>query len=371
MCMKTKIPRDDIHWTWRTIDGFNKAFNFAMSPREPGKTDTTWWNKIYSDWFYTKRPWMYLVRQSVEITQAMIQDIEDTINKWSIEDVKLKYTKGNFKDGIVDVFIGDELFFRIVSLSIPLRRIKLAKIPNIGGVFMDEYIIDPRTGEKYQPHEAFKIKEAYTTWRRSYEGKGFLKCYFAGNPYSLFNPLFVEWDVDISALRKDEYIYDGEKWILKHNIFIGDMFAIEWGVLHPLLKKQLKEKNPLYQFDEEYNKYALEGIAINDANIRLGEMPVNYTLQFVLRYQNRNIGIFKNKYIESLSDQYFCQFIDEVSARRTIYCFDFSDMMDRTILLSIDERERLQRFKEGIRKRLVVFKDINVYYFIEEIYKNI
>lgn len=358
MCMKTKIPRDNIHWSWRPIDGYNKPFNFGMSPREPGKTDCTWWEKIYTSWYNNKTPWMYLVRQSVEITEAMIQDIEDTINKWSIEEVKFKYTKGNFKDGIVDVKIGDDLFFRVVSLSIPLRRIKLAKIPNIGGVFMDEYIIDPRTDEKYIKNEAFKIKEAYTTWRRSYEGTGFLKCYFAGNPYSLFNPLFVDWNVDISKLRKGE-------------TYVGDTFTIHWGVLHPELKKMLLEKNPLYQFDEDYNQYALEGTAINDANIRVGEMPKNYSLQFVLRYQKRNIGIFKNNYIDDMCDKYFCKFIDEVSSRRCIYCFEFADMVDRTILLSLDEREKLKRFKESFRKRLVVFEDINVYYFIEEIYKNI
>ena len=168
--MKTKIPRDNIHWSWRPIDGYNKPFNFVMSPREPGKTDSTWWEKIYCPWCEKKTPWMYLVRQSIEITEAMIQDIEDTLNKWSVEEIKFQYTKGNFKDGIVDVKINGELFFRIVSLNIPLRRIKLAKIPNIGGVFMDEYIINPKMDEKYIKGEAFKIKEAYTTWRRSYDG---------------------------------------------------------------------------------------------------------------------------------------------------------------------------------------------------------
>ena len=356
--MITKIPRDNIHWTWRDLDGYNKPFIFGMSPREPGKTDCTWWEKIYSKWFYNKKPWMYVVRQSVEITEAMIQDINDTINKWSIDRIEFKYTKGTFKDGIVDVKIGDDLFFRIVSLSIPLRRIKLAKIPNIGGIFMDEYIIDPRSGEKYLPNEAFKIKEAYTTWRRSYEGSGFLRWYFAGNPYSLFNPLFVDWNVKIEKLRKGE-------------CYVGDMYVIKWGKLHPELKKILLEKNPLYQFDEDYNEYAMEGTAVNDKNIRLGELPANYQLQFVLRDNGKNIGIFRNNYIEDLCDKYFCQFLDEVSAKRTIYCFDFQDMMDRTILLSLDEREKLQRFKEAMRKRSVVFKDINVYYFIEEIYKNL
>ena len=356
--MKTKIPRDNLHLSWRPIDGYNKAFNVVMSPREPGKTDSMWWEKIYCPWCSNKRPWMYVVRQSVAITEALIQDIQDIINKWSVDPVTFNYKKGTFKDGICDVFIKDELFFRIVSLSIPLQRIKLAKIPNIGGCFSDEYIIDPRSGEKYLPNEAFKIKEAYTTWRRSYEGNGFLKWYFAGNPYTLFNSLFVSWNVDVNKLRKGEF-------------YVGDTYVIYWATLHPELKKLLLEKNPLYQFDEDYNQYALEGTAINDVNIMIGELPPNYQLEFVLRYQKKNIGIFKNNYIDDLSDRYFCQFLDEVSAKRTIYCFDFSDMMSRTILVSFDERERLQRFKDAMRKRSVVFKDINVYYFIEEIYKNL
>ena len=373
--------------SWRPIDGFNKSINFFMSPREPGKTDTTWWEKIYCKWVVDKKPWGYLVRQVVEINEAMILDIENTINLWSPEPVEFKYTKGAFKDGMVDVKIGDELFIRIVALTITLRRIKTAKIPNIGGIFFDEYIIDPRTGEKYLPDEYFKLKELYTTWRREYRGDGMLKIYFAGNPYSLFNPLFVGLGVDISKLKKDVYIDtetinglyvfpDGIQFYypiykLKHNIYVGDVYAIEWGVLHPALKKWLLTKNPFYQFDEDYNQYALEGTAINDRNIKVSNLPVNFALEFVLRVQNKNIGIFKNNYIDDLEDKFFCKFIDEVSARRVIYCFDFGDMMDRTILMSIDERMKLQRFKEAIRKRLVSFEDINVYYFIEEVYKNL
>ena len=79
--MMTKIPRDNLHMSWRTIDGFNKPINVFISPREPGKTDTTWWEKIYSNWVEDSRPWAYLVRQVVEITEAIIQDIEDNIKR--------------------------------------------------------------------------------------------------------------------------------------------------------------------------------------------------------------------------------------------------------------------------------------------------
>ena len=369
--MKTSTPRDNIHMSWRTLDGFNKAINCFISPREPGKTDTTWWEKIFSNWMEDGRPWVYLVRQVVEITEAMIQDIENTINKWAIDPIELQFTKGAFKDGIVDVKIKGKLFIRIIALSIPLRRIKLAKVMNIGGIFMDEYIIDPRSQEKYLPNEYFKIKELYTTYRREYQGKGMLKMYFCGNPYSLFNPLFVGLGVDVSLLRKDEYREINGQWRLYHHIYVGDEYAIEWGVLHPELKRLLLEKNPFYKFDEEYNQYALEGMAVNDRNIKLSKQPRNFYLAFVLKMSGKNIGIFQNNYLEELEDKYFCKFLDEVSARRTIYCFEFEEMVERSILMSIDERLKLQRFKNAMRKRMVSFEDINVYYYIEEAYKNL
>ena len=369
--MKTRTPRDKLHMSWRTLDGFNKAINGFISPREPGKTDTTWFEKIFSNWIEDGRPWVYFVRQVVEINEAMIQDIENTINKWAIDPIELQYTKGAFKDGIVDVRVKDKLFFRIIALSIPLRRIKLAKVPNIGGIFMDEYIIDPRTGEKYIQNEYFKIKEAYTTYRREYQGKGMLKLYFCGNPYSLFNPFFVGLGVDVSKLKKDEYKLVNGEYKLIHHIYVGDEFAIEWGVLHPKLKEWLLEKNPFYKFDEDYNQYALEGMAVNDKNIRLAKQPKNFYLSFVLKMAGKYIGIFQNNYLEDLEDMYFCKFLDEVSTRRCIYCFEFEEMVDRSILMSIDERMKLQRFKNAMRKRLVSFEDINVYYYIEEAYKNL
>ena len=373
--------------TWRAIDGLNKSINAFISCREPGKTDATWWGKIYSGWCDDSRPWIYFVRQVVEITSAMLQDIEDTINKWAIEPIELEYPKGQLKEGIVDVKIKGKLFFRVVALSLPLRRIKLAKIPNIKGIFMDEFIINPKSGEKYLKDEYFKIKEAYTTYRRSYEGKGQLKMYFCGNPYSLFNPLFVGLGVDVSKLTKDVYVpienssfhyvfpdgveFDDKIYVLKQNIYAGDSFAVEWGVIHPILKRWLIEKNPFYQFDEEYNDYALEGCAVNDRNIKLGTLPTNFYMSFVIKIDGKNIGIFQNNYAEDLEDQYFCKFVSEVSARRSIYCFDFNEMVERSILVSMEERMKFQRFKTAMRKRLVSFEDINVYYYMEEVYKNL
>jgi len=32
---------------------------------------------------------------------------------------------------------------------------------------------------------------------------------------------------------------------------------------------------------------------------------------------------------------------------------------------------KLQRFKDAMRKRLVTFEDINVYYYVKEVYQNV
>ena len=346
---------DNLHYDFRAIDGYNKPFNFILSPRELGKTSMFWIKKAYRIWKENKKPWIYCVRKSVEITEALINSIADTtINKFTDDNVIFRYTKGSFKDGITDVFIGNELFFRIVSLSIALQRIKKAVLKNIAGVVMDEYVVNPNLNEKYVKGEATIIKEAYTTWRR--EAEGVLKWYFFANPYSLYNPLFLYWKVDTNKIKLDDF-------------YVGDTYVIHTPMLSEELKNKLLEENPLYKFDEEYRMYALLGKAMNDKNIKLGKLPQNYSLRFTFKVEDLFIGVFQANDYKDGEDKFFCKFIDTVSAKRVIYCFDFESMIERCQLLALDDRFKLQRFKDAMRKRLVSFEDINVYYKVQEVYE--
>lgn len=347
---------DNLHYSYRAIDGFPQPFKFVMSPREPGKT-TMLWLKFYNAWKIDKRPHFYLVRQVVEICDSLITTIFDSIlNVFTDDNIEPQYNKGAFKDGIVDVKINGEIFFRLVALSIKTQRIKKTVLNNARGSIMDEYIVNPKFGEKYLQGEAEKIKEAYSTWRRGTD-KDFTM-YFLGNPYSLFNPLFVDWGVNIADLKKGKFTS-------------GDIYVIHWAELNPELKKQLLEKNPLYKFDEDYSNYAIEGQAVNDIHIKTGDLPPNYRLKLAIRIEGHIIGIFQNQFYEDKEDRFYCKFIEDVSEKRTIFCFEFSELVDRTCLLSLEDRLKFQKFKEAMRKRLVSFQNINCYYFIEEVYKNI
>ena len=352
---------DDLHYTFREIDGYGKDINCVMSPREPGKTTMMWLTKIYSPFTKDKCPWIYLVRHVVEITEALIESIIDVnINKFSDDNVVAHYTKGSFSDGIVDVKITSKqfetpiTFFRIVALSIPLRRIKLAVLKNAKGSFMDEWIIDPKTGEKYIPNEWHKIKEAYTTWRRECNGR--FKMYFAGNPYSLFNPVFMGLKVDVRKLKKGEF-------------YVGDIFVIHWATLKEGLKKKLLELNPFYKFDEEYTQYALEGVAINDANIKIGSLPRNFILMFIFKKDGRYLGIYENySFDDESGENFYCEELENVGKRREVYCYDFEELVERCMIITRADRDKFARFKRALEKNSVLFSSSNVYYLIKEIY---
>lgn len=348
------IQFDNIHWNSRRIDSYNKDINFVFGPREPGKTTFMWVKKIYAEWKRDKRPFIYIVRKSVEINEALISSIFDVnINKFTDDNVEPKYNKGSFKEGIVDVFIGNDVFFRIVSLNIDLRRIKLAILKNARGSYMDEYIINPRNGEKYLKDEWYKLKEAYTTWRRECEGR--FKMWFTANPYSLYNPIFVGLDVDLTKLKKGE-------------ILVGPYWAIEWVVLSPELKTWLLEKNPFYQFDEDYSDYALEGTAINDKNIKLSSLPKDFYLQFIFRYEGKDIGIYRNRNILQDENRFYCSEITDYSKAKTVFCFNFEDIVGNSALLSYEDRLRFASLKKALAKNKVVFSSIPIYYLIVEIY---
>lgn len=352
------VQLDDIHYDFRNIDGYDKTWNFIMSPRDDGKTSMGWLKKIYWPWKKNHNPWIYLTRQVVEINDSMIQDISDTmINKFTDDNVTFKYNK-KFESGIVNVYVDDLLFFRIVSLSITLRRLKSAKVRNLAGVLMDEYIIDPRTDERYLNNEAFKIKEAYNTWRReAYNEK--LKVYILANPYSLYNPLFMDWKVDVNKLKKDSF-------------YVGSNFVIHWAILHPLLKKKLLEINPLYKDDEVYVSYALEGSAINDTNIKVRTLPDNFKLKYTFRVDGKYLGVFKNNILNIDADfVFFVKEVDVVSAKRVTFCYDFKELVDNTIIINGEDRLNLSMFKDGIRRNLVGYSNINMYYMIQEVYKNL
>ena len=356
------VERDNLHYTFRRIDGYDQAFNFVISGREAGKSTNFFIEKAYPIWKKHKAPVLFLVRNIVEITEGLLTTMQDVvINKFFDDNVKFQYSKASMRDGVVDIKINGELFMRVEALSITLRKIKQTILHNVSFIVFDEFIINPRMQEKYLPDEAFKFKELYTTNKRDrFDQTKPLKVYWLGNPYSLYNPYFVWLGISPAKLQFGK-IYNNENCVV-------DYYKISLGLREKILKE-----NPAYEFDEDYISYALEGKPVLDKNIKLGKLPQNYHLRFVFQQENKYIGVFQNNYWEDHADIYFCCFLSqkEISNRRVAYCFNFKDLISRSILLSNEDRNKFNKFKIAMRKRLVAFQSIDCYYLIEEIYYNL
>lgn len=357
------VERDNIHYNFRTIDGYDKPINIVISAREAAKSTSFNLDKAYYKWKKDGSTCLYLVRQVVEINEALITSIEENIiNKFTDDNVKFQFSKAAFRDGVVDIRIDDKLYMRILALSIPLRRIKQSLLKDVGVIVFDEFIINQRSGEKYLKNESFKISEIYTTYKR--ERKDIskpLKIYFLGNPYSLHNPVFMWLGIDVRKIKFGQCL-------------VGDNYVLQWYALSEALKEKILKDNPLYEFDEFYKSYAFDGQPVLDKNIKLLErVPLRYNLRFVFRIESKLIAVYQNNYWEDGADFYYCQFMSEkeLSKRRTAFCFDFGELMNQTALVDKSDLIKFNKFKIAMRKRQIAFQSIDCYYLVEEIYYNL
>lgn len=356
------IERDNLHFTFREVDGYNKDIVIVISAREGAKSTSFMLDKAYSKWKKTGATLLYLVMNAVEICDSLITSIQDNIiNKFTDDNVHFEYKTNEMEKGVCDIKINGKLFMRILACNVKLRKIKQSLLKDINAIVFDEFIINPRKGEKYVKGLAFTISEIYTTYKRERQDKSKpLKMYFLGNPYSLYNPIFLWLGVDVNKLKLGD-------------IYVGSNYVIQWYKLKQELRDKILAENPLYEFDEEYKAYAFDGKPVNDTNIKVGVQPLNYQLQFLFKHLNKYIGVFRNNYYEDGEDRYYCTILDKdkISNQRTAYCFDFAELVNRCALLSKEDRAQFYLFKNAMRKRKVVYSSIDCYYLVEEIYFNL
>ena len=349
---------DNLHFDFSQIDGYNKAFNMVISEREDGKT-TAFHVRKAKPAFLAGRPTILLRRQQVDITSAYIDSIERLQNKFAPEGKKyhFSYKRGEMKEGVCNIYCDEKLAYVVVAISTPLSRIKSLMVENPAYFFFDEFICNNRAGEKYLSDEAFKIMEIYNTFYR--EGVTAPKFYATANPYSLYNPLFVYFGVDPKAL-------------VERKIVSGVNFAAQFHDLKPELKEFILARNPLYKFENAYTRYALKGQAINDENIKVWpKVPANYKLDFVIAAEGKFLGVYYNSNYGNYENSYYVGYVDNVGSRRNIYCFDFKDLVARSVLFSSEDRRRFQLFKSSVRSRMVAYQSLECDYLVEEIYNSL
>ena len=342
---------DKIHYDISKLDGYNRAFNMIVSPRNDGKT-TAVLDKCFKAFERFGSPFLLITRRIVEITDQYIDSLQEIHNKfYPDKPYKLAYNSSDLDKGIVDVWQDGQLFCRVIALSKPLKTLKGLFIKNAKYMLFDEFIINTRMGEKYLPDEGFKFKEMFNTFLRENYG---LKAYFCGNPYSWFSPYFVAFGVDVSKCPMGK-------------ITAGDVWALDRHLLSDELKAFIKAHNPTYNEEDEYSRYAIEGYAVNDANIRVSSaQPQGFKYAFSFVVDSRRIDFYKNQDYHDRETRFWACISKRTD--KDAFCFDFKDLATGNTLFSRDDRFRFSFLKEAIRNRLVVYESLECDYLTEEVY---
>lgn len=351
---------DDLHWDFREIDGYDCPFNAIISEREAGKSTAMW--RKGRNLFEKGATFLVTRQQKVSINEIYINDACGIINKFIDDPAKryrFLYSKKGVKDGLVDIYAArgkdaPRLMFRLAALSNPLSDLKSLFLPSCACHFADEFIRDTRSGEKYLPREAWKYEELINTFQREAPGRRF-KSYLFGNPYSRANPYFVQFNVDISKLKRGKIWTDGK-------------FLVQCYEIKPELREFIKNNNPLYKFDNAYTKYAFDGLAINDANMILRpKQPQGFQLFFVVIIEGNRIGI----YYSFGGDEDFIYWVGPVgdlAKSRALYAFDFADLQQNAVLMDQYGKQYLSRFAQAMAYRKVAFANSQYGYWAETIY---
>lgn len=348
------------------LDGRQKTWNYIVTERESGKT-TLMLKKAYNAFKKENRPSIIFRRYQTDVTKMYVEDMFKTINDFTKSNLTYEIKKGDAGEGgLLDVKIKgiDATFLRIIALNTPLSRIKYGRLDKTKYMFFDEFICNIRIGEKYLNDEPFRVKEAYNTYNRYTTKYGLpsIKCYFFGNPYSLFNPFFSDIAVNTNRLYPGAFIDENDYCVWCYQI-------------KPELKAQILKTNPLYKFDDAYKKYAFDGRAVQDNYIRVERIqPEGFKLDFIFKMHGKCLGIYRGFRIED-DDKlfYWVKKIDEnsISRRRDIVCFDFGDMANRTVLKNNNGKIRYQMLKESIEHRWIAYNSVEESWLMEEIYQEL
>lgn len=352
---------DNIHFSTKEVDGFNKDFNLVYSVREDGKTASFDLKAISKLRKFHATPIMFL-RQVNEVSEEYVDSLKRRWNKWLKTPISFYYSKKDLDNGLATLYFDKKKqnqAVRVVSLAKNVDIVKKYFIERPGDFFLDEVVLNTRTGSKYLKGEPMKIKEIYKTFYREFKNAKIPRprFYGFGNPYSWYNPYNAELGVDCEKIKSQGNVQIIDNWCIMHH------------KINPLLLEEIKKKDPLYSIEGEYAKYAYGGVAINDSNVLIVEKcPNDFNLICIFYANGKSFGIWQNNnFDENLS--YWIGKVNKIGKRREIFSFNFGDLIEGSALLSAFDRVRFQSLKNSMARREVGFESLEANYIMEEVYK--
>ena len=159
---------DNIHFSTKEIDGYNKDFNLVYSVREDGKT-ASFDLKSFSKLRRFQATPIMLLRQVNEVSEEYVDSLKRRWNKWLRKPIDFYYSKKDLDKGLATLYFDKKKqspAVKVVSLAKNVDITKKFFIARPGDLFIDEVVLNTRTGSKYLKGEVMKVKEIYKTFYR-------------------------------------------------------------------------------------------------------------------------------------------------------------------------------------------------------------
>lgn len=356
--MSIKFEKNNKNFiNFQDLDGYNKTFNLIMCPREAGKTAQIEYIKLYKTIINNRGSVIILKRYANEVSQNSIDTIIKRINRYLNADQKIscKNVKGLLSGvGTFNIEQNKKIYkneIMIIWLG-RIQKLKNTCIENVKYILFDEYCVNPKS-EKYQPEEFNSIIELYKTITRYTDKK--IKFYFCGNPYSKFNPFTDYFKVPFEKMKPHRFIL-GPEWCV-------------W--CYQLTKEKIErlKKDPIYNYDDEYANFALEGsYLIDDKYKRLivkTHQP-HSRLCYYIYYNNNLYGIFNN------NNFFYFDLLKCIlkKSKHKIYTLNPLDNCLNENYEMIDEniRYRFRHLKNALKMNYIAFNSITAFLMLCEIY---
>lgn len=372
------FKRDNIHLTLQQVDSYNKKDNYLITTRNMGKS-TVMWARVYKQAKAGLIP-IIMKTRPVTVTQMWIDDIARELNKFRkpSEYCSVHQVPGSdIRSGTIDLEYIDQdmeepaILCRVICISIDVSRFKGLVLPNVGDIFIDEFMPDVRHGEKWLQGYTWRANTLWTTFSRfKWEVQHkVMKRYWFGNPYSRFvPPLFEQYKVNTLDLKPG-------------NIIVGEDFLVSLATPCPELRQLMEKENPtaLNEINKEWYDF-LNGEFTADNEYDFDPvLPKGYKLVWCFRVCNTYIGAwvdsedidwsgwnpFRNKWwIGMLPPDYSTK-------QHKVYAFDFNDFVKGSNLIQQSDKGKMSILKLNIAQRNVTFQDVNVASIVEQLYEMI
>ena len=363
------IERDNLHFSFNELDGYNKLFNLVICAREAGKTSALEYVKIYKA---IKKGYgvVILMRYSKEINKLNLLNLQERINLYlpDTEKIEVVAEVGGYTNGIIKFTIRQGKTFLngtglLLWIGLDDQIIKNIHIKNPRFIVFDEYVVNQQSGERYIRNEFDKILILYGTIKRYKEDGANIRIYCAGNPYSKLNPFIEYFKINKQKLKEGATI-------------VGPNFVLMCYKLKNELKTKLLNADPNYQFDDSFKAFALEGQYIYE-NLRINlidYVPQFFKLDYVIMvvdqtFKRRYLGVYYNaNYLAHNLD--YC--IKEITQKfntsiHSVYAFNFENMDTNTILINQTNREILEPLRLSLSNGTVGF--VNSFYYVNDFFK--